>query len=248
MSSRYEVLIKALLNGETVNFEPRSRTEKYLKNCCDKCGCDGLPEPRTRAEALLYQLAEKLAGESGGGPDAPVYDGTPLSDAVSFDATDTKYVFGFSVGSSFLVKDTIYFELPRELFGDAKPSDVKSDVRFTSSYGVDTVGEHVCESGGDVVLPCIIELVDQDYCGPFNVTYKAYENGSIVDRTAVVPTGDTINIVTIQGTEMFVSGSYSDIGFYDADGTPIESTSRFADGGIYYTIPAFINCNATIFG
>lgn len=250
MSSRYEEMLQALLNGDTVNFEPRSRMEQYLKNCCDQCGCNGLPEPRTRAEMLLYQLAEKLAGGggSGGGQNVPVYDGTPLSDAVSFDATDTKYVFGFSVGSSFLVKDTIYFELPRELFGNAKPSDVKSDVRFTSSYGVDTVGEHVCESGGDAIFPCIIELFDQDYCGPYNVTYKAYENGSIVDRTAVVPTGDTINIVTIRGTEMFVSGAFSDIRFYDADGTRIESTSRFADGGIYYTIPAFAYCNVTIFG
>lgn len=248
MSSRYEEMLQALLNGDTVNFEPRSRMEQYLKNCCDQCGCNGLPEPRTRAEMLLYQLAEKLAGESGVGQNVPVYDGTPISDAISFEQTETKYVFGFSVGSSCLVKDTIYFELPRELFGNAKPSDVNRDVHFSSSYGLNTEGEHVCESGGDVVLPCIIELFDQDYCGPFNVTYKAYENGSIADRTAVVPCGDRISIVTIQGTEMFVSGSYSDIGFYDADGTPIESTSRFADGGIYYTIPAFINCNAIIYG
>ena len=65
--SRLEKMLGALLNGEQVDITPRSRLEQYLKNCCDKCGCDGLPAPRSRAEALLYQLAEQLAGGSGGG-------------------------------------------------------------------------------------------------------------------------------------------------------------------------------------
>lgn len=60
--SRFEDLLTSLLNGEQTDLEPRSRMEQYLKNCCDKCGCDGLPEPRSRAELLLYQLAESLNG------------------------------------------------------------------------------------------------------------------------------------------------------------------------------------------
>lgn len=60
--SNAEKLLQALLNGETVDFEPKSRFEQYLKNCIDRCGCDGLPTPRTRAEALLHQLAEKSTG------------------------------------------------------------------------------------------------------------------------------------------------------------------------------------------
>ena len=78
--SRLEEYLTALLNGETVNIEPRSRLEKYLKNCCDMCGCDGLPTPRARAEVLLYQLAEKLAGgggsSGGGGVSEGFYDGS----------------------------------------------------------------------------------------------------------------------------------------------------------------------------
>lgn len=62
--SRFETMLTALLNGETVAFEPQSRIEKYLKNCLDKCGCDGLPAPTTRAELALYQLAEEF--ENGG--------------------------------------------------------------------------------------------------------------------------------------------------------------------------------------
>lgn len=62
-----EQLLTALLNGETLDIVPRTRVEAYLKNCCEGCGCDGLPEPLTRADALLYALAEKLAGGGGGG-------------------------------------------------------------------------------------------------------------------------------------------------------------------------------------
>lgn len=70
--SRTEEYYKALLEGTEAKLIPRSRKEAYLKNCCDKCGCDGLPAPRSREEALLYQLAEKLAA-GGGGDDTNSY-------------------------------------------------------------------------------------------------------------------------------------------------------------------------------
>lgn len=44
------------------NTMPISKTEMYLKACCEGCGCANLPTPTTRIEELLYQLAEKLAG------------------------------------------------------------------------------------------------------------------------------------------------------------------------------------------
>lgn len=43
-----------------INETPLSRNEMYLKACCEGCGCENLPEPLTRMEDLLYQLAEKL--------------------------------------------------------------------------------------------------------------------------------------------------------------------------------------------
>lgn len=74
MSSRIETLVKALLNGETVNVKPRSRVEKCLKACVDGTGTEGLPTPRSRVEVLLHQLADKLA--TGGG--APKKLATPV--------------------------------------------------------------------------------------------------------------------------------------------------------------------------
>ena len=67
--SRTEEMLTAIIEGKTVDFEPRSRAEQYLKNCIDKCGCDGLPAPRSRMEALLYELSEELANGGGGIPD-----------------------------------------------------------------------------------------------------------------------------------------------------------------------------------
>ena len=55
-------LLQALLDGETVDFEPKTKNQAYLKACCERCGCEGLPKPTTINGALLYQLAEKMAG------------------------------------------------------------------------------------------------------------------------------------------------------------------------------------------
>ena len=69
-------LLQSLLNGEDIgNFDPKSRMEAYLKNCCLASGVGGLPEPITETDALLYQLAEKL-GTGGGGAKEPYIEET----------------------------------------------------------------------------------------------------------------------------------------------------------------------------
>ena len=55
-----EMLLNALINGETIDFEPQSRMEAYLKNCINKTGTKGLPPPESRADALMYKLAESI--------------------------------------------------------------------------------------------------------------------------------------------------------------------------------------------
>lgn len=66
MDSRIEKLLTALLNGDSVeDFKPRSRAEHYLKNCILKIGVEGLPDPQSRLDALLYQLAELMPTTGG---------------------------------------------------------------------------------------------------------------------------------------------------------------------------------------
>lgn len=65
MGSRTEVLLKALINGESVEHEPQSRIEKALVACLNKSGSGNLPEPQSRTETLLHLLAEDMA--NGGG-------------------------------------------------------------------------------------------------------------------------------------------------------------------------------------
>lgn len=63
-----EKLLYAVLNGEATpdDVEIISRIDKYLSACCNRCGCAGLPEPVTRIDKLLYELAAELHETSGG--------------------------------------------------------------------------------------------------------------------------------------------------------------------------------------
>ena len=65
--NRVETLLNAIINGETIDFNPQSRMEEYLKNCINKTGVEGLPTPQSRMDALLYRLAETIASGGGGG-------------------------------------------------------------------------------------------------------------------------------------------------------------------------------------
>lgn len=100
---------------------------------------------------------------------------------------------------------------------------------------------------GEGVSLCNIEVFDQDYCGPYNITYKAYENGNLVDKTAVCPKGGTVDITVVQGTELFISGWFSSIGFYNGE-TPISTNARWENDGVYTVAPTSSACTLIIFG
>ena len=71
MGSRSEILLKAMLNGESIEHEPQSRIEKALVACLNKSGSNSLPEAQSRMESLLHLLADDMAsGGSGGGATA----------------------------------------------------------------------------------------------------------------------------------------------------------------------------------
>ncbi|MGA4517409.1 hypothetical protein ACPA0F_09080 [Solibacillus silvestris] len=61
MSKVTELLQAILDDAEIEDFDPKTRTEAYLRACCKRCGCAGLPTPITVQGALLYALAEKMA-------------------------------------------------------------------------------------------------------------------------------------------------------------------------------------------
>lgn len=66
--SREEELLTALLNGQTLeNFTPLSRFEHYLKCAINNIGLEDCPKPISRADILLYELAEKVISGGGGG-------------------------------------------------------------------------------------------------------------------------------------------------------------------------------------
>ena len=54
--SRIETLWNCLITGEVPDFEPLSRNEKYLMAMLND-NIDGLPEPTSRGEKLLYKIA-----------------------------------------------------------------------------------------------------------------------------------------------------------------------------------------------
>lgn len=59
MESRIETLLNALISGETITgFRPRSRAEEYLLAAVNKSGTEGLPNPQSRLDALLFIVAK----------------------------------------------------------------------------------------------------------------------------------------------------------------------------------------------
>ena len=55
--SRIEKLWSCLITGETPDFEPLSRNEKYLMAMLDRYDISNLPAPMSRGEKLLYKIA-----------------------------------------------------------------------------------------------------------------------------------------------------------------------------------------------
>lgn len=107
-------------------------------------------------------------------------------------------------------------------------------------------------TGGENYQTCEIAVTDQDCCGPYKVTYKAYENGSLVDKDAVVQNGGTVTINAVQGEEMFIEiyngGSSLSGVMVESDGEYIDVESRYENGGLYTTVPSVSECYVFICG
>lgn len=118
MENEVATLLNAVTDGETIDFEPQSRMEEYLKSCINKTGTEGLPTPQSRVDALLYILAEKIAeggssGSSTGGSngDYPIitmtglnvgsviiqYKGEPITDAELMELSKHNFIVVYFV-------------------------------------------------------------------------------------------------------------------------------------------------------
>lgn len=105
---------------------------------------------------------------------------------------------------------------------------------------------------GGVVAFCVVTINDNDYCGPYNVIYNAYENGSIVNKQEVIPNGATVEFLVVQETEMHITVaedgySLSSVNVLDKTGAEVGEV-RYVDGVTYITVPDLSECFIFIFG
>ena len=70
MSSEYQELLEKLLNSDTTDVIPQSRSEYIMLTAINSLGIETLPKPGSRMEAYLMALITKM-GEGGSGGDAP---------------------------------------------------------------------------------------------------------------------------------------------------------------------------------
>lgn len=124
------------------------------------------------------------------------------------------------------------------------PTPITREEMFLSKIG----------GGGGSTLPtCSVKLSDNDYCGPYTVTYKTYENGIIVDKEVFVPNGGNVTILAIQGVEMHLTianggYSFSAVGIYDKTGAYIDVDKRQDEFGLYFSVPTLTECRIEIYG
>lgn len=59
MPSTVEKLLQYILDNEVNDVIPQSRMEEYLNACLRKSGSEGIPDPISRVDVLMHELAEQ---------------------------------------------------------------------------------------------------------------------------------------------------------------------------------------------
>ena len=164
MESRVETLLNALVNGETIDFNPQSRMEEYLKNCINKSGTEGLPAPQSRVDALLYKLAEAIASGGGGSSTPTTPTATDNRTHLSYWYQSLAAQYNWQVGYDIENDTEIYYlELLEELEYPKGTQNVKSLYMFASAYvdwdgGYGTVGVPTKKFIGTLDIPNATDL------------------------------------------------------------------------------------------
>lgn len=84
MSSEYQELLEKLLNSDTTDIIPQSRSEYIMLTAINSIGLENLPEPGSRMEAYLMALIAKMGegGSASGDVDLSGYIKSPTAAAI----------------------------------------------------------------------------------------------------------------------------------------------------------------------
>lgn len=129
----------------------------------------------------------------------PIYDYSPLAAEYS-DETDNGFIFMTSVGSNTLMEDEINLEVPKDVFGNAKTSEVFKGRFFTSEDGVMQEGTYEPVS----IDTCTVDINIVDAVGNIGATATQFANGAVTtfrqsksSGTFIIPNVVCGSIITI---------------------------------------------------
>ena len=128
---------------------------------------------------------------------------------------------------------------------DSLGIEVKTESSVVDSEYSDTDPDGVVKYTSDVVSycpTCKVVIYDEVGVDPTIVTYKAFVNGNLVDKTGVIPTGDAVIIDAIRDTEIVFNKPVGTFICQDASHDEILAECRTEGGMSYFTVPNMDIC------
>lgn len=175
MQSRIETLLNALINGETITgFKPQSRAEECLLAAVNKSGTEGLPDPQSRLDALLYLLADMMPESYGSDFEAGKQaERSDFWDDFQDNGKRTSYMHAFRSWTDRMFKPKYNITLTGDasgMFHGATISNLKQRLQdcgiVLDTYGATTMNA-LFQNSRITHLPTI----DTRSCGSFSYTF-----------------------------------------------------------------------------
>lgn len=140
----------------------------------------------------------------------PKYDGrTILAEVNSYTETHVNFVAGFDTTT--IVDRSVQFAVPLSTFGDAKPSDVRKGVTFTSSEGLEIYGTNE----GDTETPILVTSSFDNTGDGILEVYSFYKELPVRFNSSDVIQIDAVKDITDENGVQQEAGRYSHYIKYD---------------------------------